>query len=274
MEDHDSGSEHRKRRREADHDSESERESESESNGECEYERLKRKRDEERRRERESDLARYAQGTPEGSSLSMFQMAERHLSLSKARLECDAEYDDEFDVRFLSGNTSRYRGLTLRALWYWTPEEWAMYDRRCPENSICCDCGLSDAPVLSEHEARGLGVDDPMWWTWSECKVGAALALKKPDWDEEDVSEGDAPITDLEAYLVYGIYRFVHQGQEVSRRHCSGCLHGECTDGDKPALMGQYKHSDEYCHDEFTFGEDDWPYDWADNADAAADLSE
>jgi len=202
--------------------------------------------------DRELDAGR--QGEPQGSSASMIQTAEAEChDLEVLRTTADPWYESEEATRGRSSNPRRYRGTTLFARWHHTKERWRRFDNYHDKYHLCRNCGLSFLPLMDRDEANSLLVDDPIWWTWSECKMAAALRLRKPDWRVEDVDEHPGETTDLEEYLAEGRYRLPN-GE--ARRHW---LYG----GDRPIQMGSFKTDNLYCHNSFALelesdgGEDD-----------------
>ena len=194
------------------------------------------------------------QGEPQGSSASMIQTAEAECNdLEILRTTADPWYESEEATRDMSSNPRRYRGTTLFARWHHTKERWRRFDNLHDKYRMCRGCGLSILPLMDRDEARTLLVDDPIWWTWSECKMAAALGLRKPDWWVENVDYHPGETTDLEEYLAEGRYRLPN-GE--ARRH-------QRYGADRPIQMGSFKWDDRYCHDSFALelesdrGEDD-----------------
>eukprot|EP00620_Florenciella_sp_RCC1587_P017181 CAMPEP_0182570074 /NCGR_PEP_ID=MMETSP1324-20130603/10506_1 /TAXON_ID=236786 /ORGANISM="Florenciella sp., Strain RCC1587" /LENGTH=257 /DNA_ID=CAMNT_0024784419 /DNA_START=63 /DNA_END=836 /DNA_ORIENTATION=- len=204
------------------------------------------------------ELDAYRQGEPQGSSAFMIQTlsygAEAECNDPEIlRTTADPWYESEEATRGMSSNPRRYRGTTLFARWHHTKERWRRFDDLHDKYRLCRGCGLSILPLMDRDEARTLLVDDPIWWTWSECKMAAALGLRKPDWWVEDVDDHPGEKTDLEVYLAEGRYRLPN-GE--ARRHLP---YG----ADRPIQMGSLKEDDRYCHDSFALelesdgGEDD-----------------
>jgi hypothetical protein len=193
------------------------------------------------------------QGAPGASSLGMMQTVGQleWAPEDQQRALCDAVYKDGdvYDlhgIRDQSSRERRFRGTTLRGMWYWSEDDRAEFDRSAPSpTDICRGCGLySTKSVLTRQEAECLKVEDPMFWEWSECRVAAALGLRKPLWEEE--ADRWSYMSDLEAYLLEGNFRYKRSGsREGYRRYDPSDSDGE------PRYSGIVPHDERYCHHDF-----------------------